>query len=163
MKWEWPTQNEKWGRFKYIVPVILVGVLLLLLPVGEKTPAQPTFGQREPWFDLEKTERKLADTLSRIRGAGEVTVMLTLKDSGRQMLAQDVQKETESQQTTTVVLAQGSGVEGTVTVQDICPRYQGALVVCSGGADPQVKLELLGAVRALTGLSAEKISICKGQ
>ena len=65
MKWEWPTWNEKWGRYKYLVPVILVGVLLLMLPVGEKTQEHPAYGQRELWFDLEQTERKLAHTLSR--------------------------------------------------------------------------------------------------
>ena len=37
-----------------------------------------------------------------------------------------------------------------------------ALVVCPGGNDPAVKLQISEAVAALTGLGADKISICKG-
>ena len=48
-------------------------------------------------------------------------------------------------------------------IQQLGPVYQGALVVCSGGDDPQVKLALYEAVSALTGLRTDKISICKGK
>ena len=47
----------------------------------------------------------------------------------------------------TVVLS-GGGTEETVTLQQISPQYQGALVVCSGGEDPQVRLRLVEAVSA---------------
>ena len=42
------------------------------------------------------------------------------------------------------------------------PEKGVALVVCPGGNDPAVKLQISEAVAALTGLGAEKISICKG-
>lgn len=156
--------KEWWDRYKYLMLVVLAGVVLLLLPGGEQAVSrQPVDIQtQEMPFDLEQMEHKLAAALSRIHGAGKVTVVLTLKESSRRILALDTQKEADSSKTTTVVISQGSGAEQSVPVQNIYPKFQGALVVCPGAGMPQVKLELLEAVRALTGLSAERISICKG-
>ncbi len=62
-----------------------------------------------------------------------------------------------------VVVAAGSGAQDTVLVQQFYPRFQWALVVATGGGDPAVRLKLTEAVAALTGLGADKISICKGK
>ena len=168
MGWDLSGLTERgkklWQRYKYVLLVVLTGAVLLLLPSGEtgrennELPLQPD-GQ----FDLEQVERKLERALSQISGAGEVTVVLTLKESSRQILARDTQVSERDQRTETVVVSTGSGTQGTVPLQSIYPKYQGALVVCTGGGDARIKLELLEAVRALTGLSAEKISICKRQ
>lgn len=168
MKWKMPAWctgwHTLWERYKYLLLVVLVGIVLLLLPEGDRPrrSEQAELQTQEVQFDLEQTERRLADALSRIRGAGEVSVVLTLKESSRRILAQDTQKQVDSSRTTTVVVSQGSGVEQSVPVQSIYPKFQGALVVCPGAGVPQVKLELLEAVRALTGLSTERISICEG-
>lgn len=157
-------------QYKYVLLVILAGVVLLLLPGGgeqEKPAAQAqsesSAGQD---FDLAQTEQRLARALSRIDGAGEVTVVLTLAGSGRQVLAQDStsswQEGGQEESRTTVVLSQGSGVQQTVALQQLSPEFQGALVVCSGGDDPAVRLTLTQAVSALTGLGADKISVCAG-
>ena len=59
--------------------------------------------------------------------------------------------------------SKGSGAQEPVTLQELGPGYQGALVVAQGGDDPQVRLALSEAVSALTGLGMDKISICKGK
>ena len=69
-----------------------------------------------------------------------------------------MQKESE-----TVVISSGSGTQETVLVQQVYPRFQGALVVAEGGGNPTVRLNLTEAVAALTGLGADKISVCKGK
>ena len=62
-----------------------------------------------------------------------------------------------------MVLSRGSSSQETVTVQEIYPQYQGVLVVCPGGDDPEVRLQLTQALSALTGLGADKISISEGK
>lgn len=166
-------RGDKWrvrlGKYKYVGIVILVGICLLLLPEmghSENTQSAPALGALEE-FCLEEVERKLSSTLSEIEGAGQVSVMLTLKAGPRQILAQDGKRATKDGDsdltTTTVVLSKGSGQQDTVLLQQLSPQYQGALVVCPGGGDPAVKLKLVEAVSALTGLGADKISICKGK
>lgn len=153
-------------RHRGIWLAMLAGLILVSIPRGGK---EETVRQERPAqsvaFSLEETENRLAETLSRIRGAGEVTVMLTIRDSPRQVLAQDTQQGELSGgvRSETVVLARGSGSQETVTVQELYPGFQGALLVCEGGDDPQVRLKLTQAVSALTGLGSDKISICKGK
>ena len=110
---------------------------------------------------------KFNDVLAQIDGVGEVRVVLTLQSGPRRILAQDSQSTVDEGRTeaevTNVVISAGSGVEGTVTLQQLSPQFQGALVVCSGGGEPTVQLRLVEAVSALTGLGADKISVCKGK
>ena len=114
-------------------------------------------------FQVEEMEQKLEQALSKVDGAGEVTVVLTVKSGARQILAQDATRSGEESSTSTVVVSTGSGTEDTVVLQQVYPQYQGALVVCPGGGDPAVCLKLVDAVSALTGLGADKISICKSK
>ena len=140
--------------------VILAGLVLLLLPVGERpTTTEPL--PIQTGFDLAAMEDRLAQALSKIDGAGKVTVVLTVRDGPRQVLAQDSREE--QGETETVVISRGSSTQETVTVQELYPSYQGALLICPGGDDPTVRLKLTEATSALTGLGADKISISKGK
>ena len=56
----------------------------------------------------------------------------------------------------------GSGDQVVVT-QRRYPTYRGALVVCQGGDRPEVKLAVTEAVAALTGLSADRVTVAKWQ
>lgn len=155
------------GKYRYVLLVILVGILLLAWPTGEKPQAQAEPGTGRDIFQVEQMEKKLEKALSQVEGAGDVTVVLTLEESPRQVLAQDVNtSEGESQSSRsdeTVLLSKGSGTQEPAVLQQLGPEYRGALVVSQGGDDPQVRLALSKAVSALTGLGADKISICKGK
>ena len=153
--------RESLGRYRLVWLAILAGLVLLLLPSGRdrETPAaQP---EAAAVFDLSETEQRLGETLSRIDGAGEVTVLLSLRDGPKRVLAQN--RHEGGERTETVVLSKGGGSQETVTVQELSPGYQGALLICEGGDDPRVRLALTQAVSALTGLGADKISISKGK
>ena len=157
------------GRYKFVLLVILVGIVLLLLPDSKKTREsgeQLTVNTEED-FSVEALEEKLERTLSEIDGAGEVRVMLTVESGMKRVLAQDASLDQEGnavqRETETVVVSTGSGTQDVILVQQIYPRFQGALVVSTGGGDPAVRLKLTEAVAALTGLGADKISICKGK
>ena len=152
------------GKYKWVGLVLVVGLLLLAWPTGEGETAEDTTETAQT-FDLAATEARLAAALSQIKGAGEVTVVLTLAGGPRQILAQDVDQATErgQERRETVVVSRGSGGQEAVAVQEVSPEYQGALLVCPGGGDPTVRLQLTQAVSALTGLGADKISISEGK
>lgn len=166
----WPELLRKWkgalGNYQAVLLVIAVGALLLLLPTGggqtsSTSPEQPAAA--EAVFDLEEFEARLERTLSQIQGAGEVQVVLTLDSSSRQILAQDVERESDGGSRSTVVtVGGGSGGQDVVALQTVAPRFRGALVVCPGAGQAQTRLCLMEAVSALTGLSSNRISICEG-
>ena len=169
-QWERLPQKaaELFQKYKYVLLVIAAGIVLLLLPLGgEENPASGGTERQnengEETFRVEEMERRLEEALSRVDGAGEVTVVLTVKSGARQILAQDSSRSGKESSTSTVVVSTGSGTEDAVVLQQVYPQYQGALVVCPGGGDPAVCLKLVDAVSALTGLGADKISICKSK
>ena len=156
---------ERLGTCRYCILVILVGVFLLLLPsggTGEEAAHQNGEGMQE-LFDLEVFERKLEQTLSQSKGAGNVRVVLSLDGGSRRILAQDQERDGEGGGTSsTVTLGKGTGGQSVVPLQTMAPAFRGALVVCEGGGSAAVRLELSRAISALTGLGADCISICEG-
>ena len=168
MKIQWPRTIREWKEgltaYKYVVLVLAVGVLLLLLPAGGEVPAEePGVAAQSDPFDLEAFEDKLEQTLSRVEGAGEVRVVLTLDGGSRRILAQDQERDgTGGGASSTVTLGRGSGNQEVVPLQTLAPSFRGALVVCPGGADPRVCLALTEAVSVLTGLGTDSIAICGG-
>ena len=61
--------------------------------------------------------------------------------------------------TETVVISIGSGNQQAVVKKKIYPEYRGALVICENGESASVKLRVINAMKALTGLSSDKITV----
>lgn len=168
MKWKWPEAAQRWkgalGKYSYAALVIGVGAVLLLLPSGRDSPGEEPPAQTEgASFDLEAFENKLERTLSQVEGAGEVSVALALDGGSRQVLARNQDRDGNGGGSNTVVtVGKGSGQQDVVPLQTVAPQFRGALVVCPGGGDARVRLQLIEAVSALTGLGSDRISVCAG-
>ena len=171
MKFQWKLpEGAVWkalDQYKYVLIVIVAGIILLLWPSGERkqdTGSDGTSDVRET-FDLEALEEKLSKTLSKVEGAGEVTVTLTVKRGMEQVLASDrttsVSERGSSVEESTVLVNSGGG-QDTVLITQKYPTFQGALVVCEGGDNVEIRLLLTQAVSALTGLGTDRITVCKG-
>lgn len=171
MKWKWPEAVQRWRgalkQYQAVLLVIIVGVALLLLPSGGRDSPdnrEPPAQEEGTAFDLEAFEKKLAQVLSQVEGAGDVRVVLTLDGGSRQMLARNQERDRDGGGSSTVAtVGRGSGNQEVVPLQVMAPRFRGALVVCPGGGNAQVRLRLVEAVSALTGLGADRISISPSQ
>lgn len=171
MKFQWkPPSGPVWkllDQYKYVLIVIAAGIILLLWPSGEKKGEPEAVGAEIPQdsFDLEALEEKLSRTLSQIDGAGKVTVTLTVRSGMEQVLASDrttsVTERGSSVEEETVLVGSGSGQE-VVPLTRRYPTFQGALVVCEGADDTELRLTIMQAVSALTGLGTDRITVCKG-
>ena len=167
MKWKLPESLRGWkealGRNVYVLLVIAVGAVLLLLPAGSRDSPESPVREEGAEFDLEAFEKKLAQALSQVEGAGETRVVLTLDGGSRQVLARNQDRERDGAGANTVVtVGRGSGAQEVVPIQTVAPQFRGALVVCPGGGSAQVRLRLIEAVSALTGLGSDRISVCAG-
>ena len=155
-------------QYKFVLIVIVVGIILLALPSGESqgssVTAEGVTGAEED-FSVEALEEKLSDILSKIEGAGKVSVVLTVRSGTERVLAVDrdcaESGEKSEVREETVVISTDAGEEVVLIGQNY-PTFQGALVVCPGGDDPKVQLQISQALAALTGLGSNRITVCKG-
>lgn len=150
--------NALFAKYKYPILVLLVGLALLLLPDREASPA-PVPPETVPEKGL---EQRLEELLSQVQGAGQVRVLLT-EDTGRETVYQtDVQSDSDSRRSEDTVLVEDSSRNETGLVRrTLEPRYRGAVILCQGADIPGVKLAIVEAVRCVTGLGADEISVQK--
>ena len=155
---------------RYILIILAVGLLLLLWPSSRNKTDKNTDAEMSiPEFSISDEEERIKTALSKIDGVGRIDVTLTLKSGISQKLAENSrgssrsgEQGTDSDSDTTVVtLSSGSGTQTAVAVKYYYPEYQGALVICEGGSNPDVKLQVTSAVSALTGLGSDRISVLK--
>lgn len=162
--------KEKWltvlSRYKFPAIMLLLGVVLMLLPVGKKTTAASEETPPQE-FDLAAMERQIEEIVGCMDGVGRVRVMLTLRTGPTLSLAsdqdetlRDAEMRTESQ---ILKLNRGSGMQEVVVTQQRYPVFQGAVIVCDGAGNSAVRLQVTEAVSVLTSLSSDKITVAKWQ
>lgn len=149
-------------RYKYVLMVVLAGVFLMLIPGGDtKTettmPAVQDTGQN--------MDERLEQILSQIQGVGKVRVLLTVSRGEQTVYIYDEDGSSSadsdsSRREAVLITGQDRGQSGLVS-QVIAPVYQGAIVVCQGGDQPGVRLQVVEAVCDATGLSADKVTVLK--
>ena len=152
-----------WDKYKFVALVALAGAVLLLWPGGDGKTAERASPQAAALVEAE-LQQEMEDILGRIQGVGEVQVLLTVESDGERQLAQDSELSYSgySRSSQTVLVDDGSA-EAPVVTRTVYPTYRGALVVCQGGDRADVKLAVTEAVAALTGLSADRITVAKSQ
>ena len=79
-----------------------------------------------------------------------MSVLLSVEDSGTRALAKNGEE---------ILVLSGSGGEGVVDVHYEAPKFKGAVIVCDGAVSSKVKLDVLSAVSAFTGLTSREIQI----
>lgn len=159
-------------KYKYAALILLLGIALLLLPSGKekKRTVQPeqSVEQTDDSYAA-ALEQRLSKLLSQIDGAGRVEVMLTLQTGRRThyqtdtQTSEDVSEQTKqtSQEQKTVILSEGSAYDKAAVSAVEYPQFQGALILSEGADAAAVKLDLMQAVAALTGLSSSQITVVK--
>lgn len=167
MDWiKFPDKMKKFcQKYRYVFIVFAVGLVLMCVPkssVKGEISEQTAPAQENHAITLKE---EMEEILSKISGAGKVSVMLTDR-FGPETIYQTDRQESQSEdnlsvKTETVVINSGN-YEKTYLIRQINPpQYLGAVVVCQGADDPQIRLAIVDAVSKLTGLGANNITVLK--
>lgn len=190
------------GKIKkdQLLILFLLGVLLLViaLPTGTKKSEnvkregseytnREASGYMTEQEYVSYMEKSLENVLSQMDGTGDVTVMITLKESSEKVIEKDTETSSES---VTEEDAQGgmrttkNSTLGETTIYDgnssstgfsessgegqtpyvrkeITPKVEGVVVVASGGDHAVVIKNITESVQALFGIDTHKIRIVK--
>lgn len=165
--------KEIWERYKYAALIALLGVALLLWPNGNPETEEVLSSENPvaitPAEEAEALQREMEEVLSKISGVGEVRLLLTVESDGERQLAQDSvisyrgSSDAPEDYTRSSETVKADSGEGIVVTKRRYATYRGALVVCQGGDRPEVQLAVTQAVTALTGLSADRVTVAKWQ
>lgn len=151
---------QRFGKYKYVLLIIAVGIFLMLLPSGNES--EPVVATPSDAQNTDSMEEKLELILCQIRGVGKVKVLLT-EETGAETVYQVDAERTEGDGTLrmkqeTLILSANGGQSGLVrTVSP--PTYLGAIIVCQGADSPTVRLAVANAVSAVTGIGMDRISV----
>ncbi len=139
--------------------VLLCGVFLMCLPGGKKetqVAAQPAGEVRE-----QTMEAALEEILSQVAGAGSVQVLLSGQTSEITRFQTDETGDGENLRQETVLITGDNRVQTALVRQTEAPTYRGAIIVCQGADSPAVRLAIVKAVAAATGLTTNRITVLK--
>ncbi len=123
----------------------------------------------------EVLEAKLANLLSQVKGAGSVTVQVTLAAGASTEFAKNATTEsrtiqekdpsggvrttTENKKNEQVLLATENGIDKPVIVNETKPVVKGVLVIAEGAGDSSVKANLTKAVETGLGIAAYRVTV----
>ena len=152
-------------KYKYAVIIVLVGVILMCLPGKKEDNQSADTTVVQAATEQQTLSDSLEQILSQIEGAGKVKVLLT-ESAGSETLYQvdeDVDTGTDSSSLRRdAVLVNGTDRAQTGLVRQVNPpEYLGAVIVCEGADHAGVRLAVVEAVRSVTGLGADHITVLK--
>ena len=148
--------------------ILMLGILLLLAGRSfsdskENPEVQPQQATKESTG--KEVERRMAEILSKVEGAGEVDVMLTYRTTEEQTIAKNEMSE-ESDETlkteqTAILLEDGNGATEPLVLMENSPVVEGVMIAAQGADQPAVAAALNQAAQALLDVPAHKVAILK--
>jgi len=143
---------------------IAVGVLLLLIGNGVLSRDEGESAEVSALYDERQYEAelvaKIENICKKIKGVGEISVAVTLDGSFKTVLAQNSQSNaTGSGHRQEYVLIGSGSSESAIPIGYSPPEILGIGVVCTGGGDPKVRLEIISLISATFDLPSNKIYV----
>ena len=172
--WDFLKKLKQVKHIGLIVTIIFVLILLVILfgdfnlfgSTSTNTSSQSNINYTTSAEYVTQIEAKLKNLISKIKGTGNVEVMITLDTSASVVLATSDETKT-SGGTTTVsanpIILEQNGQSYPIIVSEILPKIKGVVVVSSGANNTAVRLNILNAVQTLLDLNNSQINILVGE
>ncbi|MBR6542872.1 MAG: hypothetical protein IKT73_06670 [Anaerotignum sp.] len=129
----------------------------------EETPQKAV--QEETIPAAGETERRMAEILSKVAGAGQVDVMLTYRQTEEKTIAQDMTREERGgelrTEQTAILLEDGDGAQEPVILTERAPVVEGVVIAAQGADSPTVAAALHQAAQTLLDVPAHKVAVLK--
>ncbi len=162
-------ENKKFGLFDKIKRIkgleyIIVGIIALLIVailLGDNIFSKKESAEGDGGY-VSGLEDRVENALSKVKGAGKVSVVITVSGGNRTVIATDVKtvkNGTTVETTETPVLVGGK----VVVLAEMYPEITGVLIVATGADNLSVRMSITEAAATLLNVEASKIQILTGK
>ena len=153
--------GELYKKYRYAVLIVLLGIALMCLPGRDKNENTLVQSSESAEIGDSSLQQTLSSILSQIKGAGKVEVLLTEARGAETMYQTDIHSGNDTHRQDTVIISGTDRIQTGLVRQVNPPSYLGAIVVCQGADNAQVRLSIVQAVSSVTGLGADHITVLK--
>ena len=166
-------KNDKTNKSKRQKMMLLgacgaLGVFLVLFGSsggdGQKDVPETAYVSQE--YDAQKyaenLEERVRELCSRVSGAGQVSVFVSLKGGYRTVYAFDTQSNSSGYKSEIVLSGSGADKSAIICAYEN-PEIAGIGVVCEGGGDAYVRRQIISLVSAALDVSTNKIFVASSQ
>ena len=144
-------------HIEIVIAVLAVAVMLALYfstKVGTTKVTQEISTSRY----CEKVEEELVSALESMKGVGKVKAVVNW-ESGVETVIAYATSSSSGGVTTTPTLVQSQGSSSPIVLKEIYPKALGVVIICQGGNNTAVKLDVMNAVSVLLGISQNKVNV----
>ena len=152
--------TEKWSlkgliskfKIEYLLILVFAVVLLIIFTGGSSNDDVKQVSTIDSY--VEALENKLSLALSKIDGAGKVSVVISVESGMQTVLA--TEKTTENGVTREEPFTVGGK---TVVIKETYPEITGVLIVAKGANNLSTKVAIINATAALLDIESDKIQV----
>jgi len=170
--WWSQLRSAKHGRLIPALFALTFAFLLISLATVSKTPESTEKASRSSpaAFDADdyaqKLEASLKELVEHIEGAGKTTVFVSVDSSVEYVYATQTTEEssqTSLRKTLSYVFSGGYSASDPILIKQLQPTVRGVVVVCRGGAKPEVKLKVTEAIKTALNISSGRVYVTDSQ
>ncbi len=147
-------------HLEIIIAVIAVAIMLVIYfsarASGAKTPVSDATTVSADYCG--KTESELVSALEAMKGVGKVKVVVNW-ESGVEKIIAYATSNSGNNVTTTPTIIQSQGTSSPIVLKEVYPKALGVIIICQGGNNIAVKLDVMNAVSVLLDIPQNKINV----
>ena len=169
----------KIGKIKNPKIIILIFILIVIVFVYlnfHSTPSSKANTKGQVFYYTNSLdyanalENKITSVVSKMEGAGDVSVMLTLASSLELVYAESTNEKNNSSvsgssttsstnSTSETIIIKNNGDSSPLVIKEILPQIRGVVIVCEGAKDIKLKMKIVQAVKALLNIPSDNIQV----
>ena len=163
IKGKWKELVQKYMNTKLCAIIIIIGIVLMCLPnEGSQKSTENQVSDvlsGDSAVFIRDTEKRLKNILSGVAGVSDVSVMITVSDSGISIYEKNKENKKDELKSELSLKPQGSGTSEPVLVRKNLPTVLGVIVTAKGADNPKTNGQILSAVKAVLDVNAHRISV----
>ncbi|MCI8413199.1 MAG: hypothetical protein HFE47_03790 [Clostridia bacterium] len=152
-------EKKHWEIAIAVIAVVVMLVLYFSTKAGQGKRDTPVASPTVTTNDYcRKTEQELVSALESMRGVGNVKAVVNWESSVERVIAYATSNSGNNITTTpTIITSQGSS--SPIVLKELYPKALGVIIICQGGDNVAVKLDIINAVSVLLDISQNKVNV----